>query len=92
MGRRAAIVCGGGKLPGMMSTAEWAAVAGHTSTTDGSTLTSSRKMLAADQADQFDVSHVKHADHTTIHLAHQSPAEKTYHMVWRCRLTPGFRS
>mmetsp|Transcript_6170 Transcript_6170/g.15734 ORF Transcript_6170/g.15734 Transcript_6170/m.15734 type:complete len:704 (+) Transcript_6170:794-2905(+) len=74
VGRRAGIVCAGGKLPGMMSTAEWAAVSGHTTATNGTT---GRRLLAADAA--FDTSHVNHADSSTIHLSHFSPAEKSYH-------------
>lgn len=71
VGRRARIVCDGGKLPGLMSTAEWAAVAGYAAPASG------RKMLSTEVT--FDSSHVNHDDHTTIHLHHFSEAEKKYH-------------
>ena len=53
VGRRAALVCGGGKLPGMMSTAEWMtavkadAPTGTAAGSEPGTLGASRKMLVA---------------------------------------------
>lgn len=77
VGRRAKIVCGGGKLPGMLSIAEWKALAGHTVHTNGT----ARKLLENDifTDHSIDASHVNHADPSTVHLLHQSEAERKYH-------------
>jgi hypothetical protein len=83
VGRRAKLVCGdeNAKLPGMMSVKEWKAAAGHSPSSNGSTL--GRKLLASSAAvldgPAFDTSHINHADPDTVHLLHQTPAERKYH-------------